>query len=311
MILIRITEGSSSNQVTYTFTRTGEVTAALTVEFTVTGTAKFKEDYSLTGADEGFDGSKGKITFKTGEKTAKVTLDISDDSDTEENETIALSLVETSEYMVSQMDVAMGTVTITSDDIETIVDEKPDVSIGDDNDNDSDDDQVDFSLISKTKQTFKFKSKFKNGKSSIKFSFKSKSVKEFQEIGFFTVDDEDGGIDTDGDGTADILVGDAGYAQAAVQNRIASIDLSVENQSTATFEGEFQAGSIFVPFLIVDGTVDNFNEVFFPFLGANSDGVDHVMMLGDNLFGFEDLPGGGDRDFNDIIVKIDFSVRST
>ncbi len=52
------------------------------------------------------------------------------------------------------------------------------------------------------------------------------------------------------------------------------------------------------------------NEVFFPFLGANSDGADHVMMLGDNLFGFEDLPGGGDRDFNDIIVKVDFSVNT-
>ncbi|MEL6164027.1 MAG: DUF4114 domain-containing protein, partial [Cyanobacteria bacterium J06628_3] len=129
-------------------------------------------------------------------------------------------------------------------------------------------------------------------------------------VGFYKVIGEDGGMDTDGDGTADVFVGDENYTQIAVQNRITGIDLSVENQSSAEFSGEFEAGAIIVPFLIVDGNAESFEDVFFPFLGANSDGVDHVMMLGDNCFGFEDMKGGGDRDYNDFTVKIDFNVTS-
>lgn len=458
----KVTEGDSKT-ITYTFTRKGNSTAALTVEFSVTGSATFNDDYTLTGADDGFDGSKGKVTFKAGEETATVTLNITDDTDVEEDETLGLELAMGSGYMLSATEVKTNI---------TIAKDETDIVIGSGNEDDDDDDDVEFSLASNTKQTFKFKSKFKKGKSSIKFSFKSKNIAEFKEIAFVTVDDdegtidglssddegyleaalkrsqsifsllgntpdgfgdidiekvlefssetrfrflsvkggtlqgvkkgkinksqvtfsstdslqvsesetnsfdlnfegveikmkfdakakkaigsglqdtiesidlrddeltgkqkfkcsvyreaafdnvigfyqvidEDGGIDSDGDGTADVFVGDAGYAQAAVQNRIASIDLSVENQSTATFDGEFDAGAIFVPFLIVDGSVDNFEQIYFSFIGANSDGADHVMMLGDNTFGFEDLAGGGDRDFNDMLVNIDFDLNIT
>jgi len=31
-------------------------------------------------------------------------------------------------------------------------------------------------------------------------------------------------------------------------------------------------------------------------------------LLGDNLFGFEDLPGGGDFDYNDIILDISLTA---
>ncbi|MGB3760181.1 MAG: SBBP repeat-containing protein [Rivularia sp. (in: cyanobacteria)] len=462
-----ITEGAT-NQITYTFTRKGDFSSELTVDFSVSGSATFKDDYTLTGADDGFDGSKGKVTFKAGASTATVTLNIVDDSDAEENETVGLELAMGSGYMVSATEVKTN-ITITKDEKDVVIG-----SGSDDDDDDDDDDEGELSFTSEAKSTFKFKSKFKNGKSksSIKFSFKSKSVEEIKEIGFFTVDDdegsidgispdsegyieaalnraqsilsvlgnapqgfdlttldkvlefssdisfrffsvkngtldgvkkgkvkreqfvfsstdflevsefekndfdldfagvkikmkldgkakkaigsglqetieaidlrddeltgkqkfkcnvnreaafdnvigfyqvidEDGGIDTNGDGTADVFAGDAGYAEAAVQNRITSIDLSVENQSTATFDGEFDAGAIFVPFLIVDGTIDNFEEIYFSFIGANSDGADHVMMLGDNTFGFEDLAGGGDRDFNDMIVNIDFNVTSS
>jgi len=461
-----ITEGSS-NQITYTFTRKGDTKSELTVKFSVTGSATFTDDYTLTGADK-FEGTSGEVTFKAEESTATVTLNIVDDTDAEEDETVGLELAMGSGYMLSATEVKTN-ITITKDEKDVVI-----VSGNDDDDDDDDeDDDTEFTLTSKAKQTFKFKSKFKSGKSSIKFSFKSKSINEFKEIAFVTVDDDEGtidgispddegyieaalnrsqsifsllgnipngfgdidiekvlefssetrfrflsvkggtlqgvkqgeinksqvtvsstdflqvteseknsfdldfegveikmkfdaeakkaigsglqetmevidlrgseltgkqrvkctvnreaaynnfvgfyqvtnvegGIDTDGDGTADVFVGDAGYTQAAVQNRIASIDLSVENQSTAEFTGEFTAGVIVVPFLMVNGNPESFEEVFFPFLGANSDGVDHVMMLGENTFGFEDLTGGGDRDFNDFLVKIDFtSVDST
>ncbi|BAY76729.1 hemolysin-type calcium-binding region [Nostoc linckia NIES-25] len=135
-------------------------------------------------------------------------------------------------------------------------------------------------------------------------------------VGFYQVIDENGGIDTNGDGVADILTGQAGYTQAAVRSRVAGIDLSVSNQGSATYSGTFQPGGIFAPFIIVDGTPDalldknsnNDPAVYFPFLGANSDGLDHIRLLGNNTFGFEDLPGGGDRDFNDMIVKVNLTA---
>ena len=129
-------------------------------------------------------------------------------------------------------------------------------------------------------------------------------------IGFYEITDINGGIDTDGDGVADINPGDAGYKQAALTNRITGLDLlTTENQQTTSFNGTFDGDSILAPFMIVDGTLDealnDSTEVFFSFLGANSDGVDHVRLLGDNIFGFEDLLSGGDFDFNDVIVEID------
>lgn len=477
----KITEGNN-NQITYTFTRTGELNTALTIDFTAAGTATFNEDYRLTGAEE-FDGSEGKVTFEAEEATATVSLNITDDNIVEQDETVALSLAMGSNYTVSMTDVAANTITISSDDKEVIVDEKPEIPIDNNNDNqddekeeieipignennddDDNDDETEFTLASQTKQTFKLKSNSTTGKSPIKFSFKSKSIDELKEIAVVTVDDDEGnidgispnsegyieaalersqsifsllgntpqgfgnidiekvlefssetrfrflsvkggtlqgvkqgkinksqvtvsstdllqiseseknsfdldfegvkikmkfdakakkavgsglqdeievldfrdltgtrtvefsvnreaafdnvigfykvtskngGIDTDGDGTADVLVGNENYAQIAVQNRIASIDLNVENQFPKTLTRTLEAGAIIVPFLIVNGNTEAFDDIFFPYIGANSDGVDHVMMLGDNTFGFEDLKGGGDRDYNDFLVKVD------
>ncbi|MFM6909491.1 MAG: sodium:calcium exchanger, partial [Dolichospermum sp.] len=46
-------------------------------------------------------------------------------------------------------------------------------------------------------------------------------------VGFYKVADENGGIDVDADGTVDFRPGDSGYAQAAIKNRVAGIDLTV------------------------------------------------------------------------------------
>ncbi len=135
-------------------------------------------------------------------------------------------------------------------------------------------------------------------------------------IGFYKVTDQNGGIDINGDGTADILPGQAGYTQAAVNQHLSNLGLSVSNSQTATFNGTLEGGAIYVPFLIVnsrpdavlDSNANNDPAVYFTFLGANSDQVDHVRLLGDNIFGFEDLTNGGDQDFNDIEVKFDLQT---
>ncbi|MEH1804675.1 DUF4347 domain-containing protein [Nostoc sp.] len=135
-------------------------------------------------------------------------------------------------------------------------------------------------------------------------------------VGFYQVTDENGGIDTNGDGIADVLTGQAGYTQAAVRGKIAGIDLSVSNQGSATYNGVFQPGAIFAPFIIVNATPDtllddnssNDPAVYFPFLGANSDHTDHISLLASNTFGFEDLANGGDKDFNDLIIKVNLTT---
>lgn len=129
-------------------------------------------------------------------------------------------------------------------------------------------------------------------------------------VGFYRVVDQNGGIDTNGDGTVDILPGATGYTQAAISNRVTGIDLSVKNQQTTTLSGQFVGGSIFAPFLIANASVNEvvngqkLDQVYFAYLGANSDRADHIRLLGNNTFGFEDLRGGGDQDFNDLIVRV-------
>jgi len=131
-------------------------------------------------------------------------------------------------------------------------------------------------------------------------------------VGFYRIADEKGGIDTNGDGIADVLVGQSGYIQAAINRRVEGINLTVTNQGTASYTGTFQPGSIFAPFVLANGGIEalldsnpnNNPEVYFPFLGSNSDKQDHIRMLGNNVFGFEDLPNGGDNDFNDIIIRV-------
>ncbi|MDZ8226250.1 DUF4347 domain-containing protein [Nostoc sp. ChiVER01] len=129
-------------------------------------------------------------------------------------------------------------------------------------------------------------------------------------VGFYKIADENGGIDTNSDGKADILVGQTGYTEAAVARRVVGIDLTVNNQAKVNYTGTFETDSLFAPFIIVNGKPDaiqngNANlDVYFSFLGANSDKVDHIRLLGNNSFGFEDLANGGDKDYNDMIVQV-------
>ncbi|NER27984.1 MAG: DUF4347 domain-containing protein [Symploca sp. SIO1C4] len=117
-------------------------------------------------------------------------------------------------------------------------------------------------------------------------------------FGFYVVDNPNGQIGT-------LNPGDSGYAQAAVSNRV---DL----------ESGLPGDALLAPFLIADGTAEEFLAVnpnnssgqgplaYFAYLDANSDGFDHVRLLGDNLFGFEDFEGGGDADYNDLVVEVSF-----
>ena len=93
----------------YTFTRTGSTTAALTVNFTIGGTADFSTDYTQTGAAT-FVPPNGTVIIGAGNSTATVTVDPSADAATEPNETVILTVVAGTGYEVGVPDSATGTI---------------------------------------------------------------------------------------------------------------------------------------------------------------------------------------------------------
>lgn len=98
--------------------------------------------------------------------------------------------------------------------------------------------------------------------------------------------------------------GDAGYREAAIANQI-GITLGGENGQITTFAGQVEGGAFLGAYLVADGTDPLSGDVYFSSAGANDSGNDHAKLLGSNIFGFEDLAGLGDRDYNDVVVKID------
>jgi predicted extracellular nuclease len=96
------------------------------------------------------------------------------------------------------------------------------------------------------------------------------------------------------------------YAQTAFESAITTFN-APPNQSTVNVTlDNLTVGNLLLPFIVSNSTTPNadFSNIYFPFISLNADGADHIRLLGQGVFGFEDLPGGGDQDFDDIIAQI-------
>lgn len=128
-------------------------------------------------------------------------------------------------------------------------------------------------------------------------------------FGFYQIEDIQGSVVDSLTGKL-IRVGEAGYAQAAIRNS-QQHGMTMNDQGVLT-GSTFAGGKFYAPYLIANGTVDaglkGDVSVYFSFIGANSDHTDHFLSLGNNTWGVEDLAGGGDRDFNDIVIQANFKV---
>ncbi|MGB3636092.1 MAG: DUF4114 domain-containing protein [Rivularia sp. (in: cyanobacteria)] len=110
---------------------------------------------------------------------------------------------------------------------------------------------------------------------------------------------------------------DRGYAEAALNQRLENLEL---RRDTGNIADEISGGAMLVPFLIANGTVQDWIEqnndnqstdapiAYFSFASANPDSKQHIRQIGNELQ-FEDLFGGGDNDFNDFVAKV--QVEST
>jgi Ca2+-binding RTX toxin-like protein len=99
----------------YTFSRTGAPTEALTVKYTVGGTARLGLDY--TGIHS--TGSTKTVTFAAGAATATVEVDPTPDTAIESEETVDLTLVTGTGYTLGAKTWASGT--IQNDDISSSI----------------------------------------------------------------------------------------------------------------------------------------------------------------------------------------------
>jgi hypothetical protein len=140
---------------------------------------------------------------------------------------------------------------------------------------------------------------------------------------------------------------DTGYARTAITNAVNNFVLQLgangnpaENTSASEFgDVLLQGGKLYSPFAIANGgdliptggtlqdginnflaqnpnnTAANLSDfmthavAYFSFGNANPDGTEHLQNRGNNVFGFEDLPGNlgiSDFDFNDAVFKFTF-----
>jgi hypothetical protein len=122
-------------------------------------------------------------------------------------------------------------------------------------------------------------------------------------IGFYRTLDASGSVRTASG--AVLRPEDVGYSAAAIrtENRIDSLSgLTVGNKLTTSKAIELSENTFLAPFAQVNG------NTFFGFAAANSDKISHFRMLGTNMFGLEDMLGGGDRDFDDNVLVFKFDT---
>ena len=106
-----------TNNLIYTFSRNGDLSAALTANYSVAGTATFNTDYTRIGTGN-FTATSGTITFAAGASTATLTIDPTADTMVENDETVALTLATGTGYTIGTTTAVTGT--IVNDDVPVI-----------------------------------------------------------------------------------------------------------------------------------------------------------------------------------------------
>ncbi|HEY9690653.1 MAG TPA: peptidylprolyl isomerase [Oculatellaceae cyanobacterium] len=302
----------------FTITRTGDTTNPLTIQYNIAGTATNGSDYAQLA---------NTVEIPAGEDSVILTLTPVDQADTEGNETVTLQLTQTDNYSLGSDTEA----TVTIVDNETVVD----TLVTTNSDNQVSSLVYDATVVAdSTNITTNLTDNVQDLGTSAYFA---------NLIGLYEVVDADGGIDTNGDGNADLLPSDLGYARAAIDHRVNNFTIlagGLGDSSLNTTTEEFgdvllNGGRLYAPFVIANGAnlgfdgfiahenaeqdgtfndaADFWDDIvaYFAFGAANPDNAIHLQDRGNNVFGFEDLPanlGGSDNDFNDAVFRLAFSV---
>lgn len=149
---------------------------------------------------------------------------------------------------------------------------------------------------------------------TVNASFELRRQADFDnQVGFYRIENEQGQVQS---GLGLLSPGDEGYQEAAIRNRVGNVLLGgIMNNDILNTSAQLSPGQLLAPFIIAEGVIgelldtdfENDPDIFFAYRSANSDNANHVLLLGDNTFGFEDVEGGGDADFDDLVVRATFS----
>ncbi|PVV12317.1 MAG: hypothetical protein B6D72_08320 [gamma proteobacterium symbiont of Ctena orbiculata] len=156
-------------------------------------------------------------------------------------------------------------------------------------------------------------------------------------LGFYPVSDETGGVDTNGDGIADVKPGDPDYANKAQTYALPTKLYITKQPGREQYLGEVRlsGGALYAPFLRYRGKsapsglpagfpfgandrqkMEDFlkagskkpSSLYFVFAAANPKGMKHLVNLGNNQLGFEETPlkGLAERDYDDALFNFNF-----
>ncbi len=133
-------------------------------------------------------------------------------------------------------------------------------------------------------------------------------------IGFYAVQDSIGTIKLANGST--LKPGDPNYAVEAIRNAILQA-----GKIDSKLGRDIVGGGIYAPVVVAQGTLADFVSknptnggdgklihAYFNYLGANPDNFDHFKLISPNTFAVEDQYGGGDRDFNDLVVNMNIKT---
>ena len=127
-------------------------------------------------------------------------------------------------------------------------------------------------------------------------------------IAFYRVDDLAGTVEG-------IAPGQAGYTEAAAKRLYETVEGGTEI-AAPTDGGYKETRLVGIDHGdLIAARFSNGTDTFWAFSAANERGADgravtHLWNYGLNTWGWEDLPGGGDQDFNDVLVQLDFTSAS-
>lgn len=123
-------------------------------------------------------------------------------------------------------------------------------------------------------------------------------------VGFYRALDAQGTI-VAADGVTRLRPGDLGYGEVALRagnlvNQLGNLSVADDKITSRNF-ADVTGGSFLAPYALVNG------NTFFAYSAASSDGISHFRSLGNNLFGLEDVFGGGDADYDDMVISFNFA----
>ena len=133
----------------------------------------------------------------------------------------------------------------------------------------------------------------------------SRSAADDSVLQWYSVSDNEGTVVDPLSGSI-LKPGESGYAEAAGRRAdlISDNNLELTNSMIKPFSITLESGAIYAP-LIINQTS---GERYFAFAAANPDKIGHFTGFGANGWGMEDGYGGGDRDYDDLIVRFSLGL---